>query len=330
MKRCRLTAIFVVAAIGGTVAVGCGDDPDQIDDGVEVAGIDVGGMRSPEAKGAIRVGLEHSTQRRLTAFTSKQDGDQRIALPRPKPPLKFDVDTLVKKALRAGPDERIATRDDVSGVHASIGPLVQRVREAVDTPARDARIAAGGGGVSELTSRRGVSVLGERLEAAVLALLARPRSGDEVEVPVKITEPEVTTRELAKEYPQLVSIDRATFTLRLYDHLKLAQKYTIAVGASGYDTPAGRYEIESKQVDPVWSVPNSDWTGDLAGAVIPPGPSNPLKARWMGFAGAAGIHGTDDAASLGTAASHGCIRMAVPDVVDLYERVSVGTPVYVS
>jgi lipoprotein-anchoring transpeptidase ErfK/SrfK len=81
------------------------------------------------------------------------------------------------------------------------------------------------------------------------------------------------------------------------------------------------------QVNPTWYVPNEEWAGELAGSVVPPGPENPLKARWMGFYGGAGIHGTDDLASLGTAASHGCIRMSIPDVTELYEQVSVGTPV---
>jgi lipoprotein-anchoring transpeptidase ErfK/SrfK len=78
------------------------------------------------------------------------------------------------------------------------------------------------------------------------------------------------------------------------------------------------------------TVPNSDWAGALAGRSIPPGPDNPLKARWLGFDGSAGIHGTEDVGSLDTAASHGCIRMAVPGVVDLYRHVDVGTPLYIS
>ena len=48
--------------------------------------------------------------------------------------------------------------------------------------------------------------------------------------------------------------------------------------------------------------------------MIPPGPDDPIKARWMGFYNGAGIHGTDEVASLGTAASHGCVRMSIPDV----------------
>ena len=69
---------------------------------------------------------------------------------------------------------------------------------------------------------------------------------------------------------------------------------------------------------------------DLAGTVVPGGtPENPLKARWMGIFDGAGIHGTDDVASLGSAASHGCVRMAVPDVIELYDRVDIGTPIYI-
>ena len=101
----------------------------------------------------------------------------------------------------------------------------------------------------------------------------------------------------------------------------MAKTYTVAIGAVGFDTPAGVYHIQNKAVDPVWTVPDSDWAGDLAGKTIPGGaPENPLKARWMGIFDGAGIHGTDDVASLGSAASHGCVRMAVPDVIDLYDQ----------
>jgi lipoprotein-anchoring transpeptidase ErfK/SrfK len=50
----------------------------------------------------------------------------------------------------------------------------------------------------------------------------------------------------------------------------------------------------------------------------------------MGIYNGAGIHGTDELSSLGSAASHGCIRMAIPDVIALYPQVSIGTPVYIA
>ncbi len=127
----------------------------------------------------------------------------------------------------------------------------------------------------------------------------------------------------------MIVVNRSNFTLQLYEDLKPTLNYTVAIGAVGFDTPVGLYEIQNKQVDPYWTVPNSDWAGSLAGQVIPPGPSNPLKARWMGIYNGAGIHGTDATYSLGSAASHGCVRMAIPDVEELYEHVDVGTPVYI-
>jgi len=151
------------------------------------------------------------------------------------------------------------------------------------------------------------------------------------EVPVATTTPKVTRDELAKKYPALIIVDRAAFKLRFYKHLKLAKTYPIAVGQVGLETPAGLYNIQNKGVNVPWSVPNSAWAGDLAGTVVPGGvPENPLKARWMGIFDGAGIHGTDQVGSLGTAASHGCVRMAIPDVIELYEKVQVGSPVYIA
>ena len=141
--------------------------------------------------------------------------------------------------------------------------------------------------------------------------------------------PAVTLAALRHRYPAYITIDRAAFTLRVYQRLRLVRTYPIAVGMQGLQTPAGLYHIQNKVVDPAWSVPNSPWAGSLAGQVIPPGPSDPLKARWMGLFNGAGIHGTDEVDSIGHAFSHGCVRMLIPDAIDLYDRVKVGTPVYI-
>jgi lipoprotein-anchoring transpeptidase ErfK/SrfK len=63
---------------------------------------------------------------------------------------------------------------------------------------------------------------------------------------------------------------------------------------------------------------------------VPPGPGNPLGTRWMGIsAPAVGIHGTPNAASIGYSASHGCVRMRIPDAEWLFQHVAVGTPVLI-
>ena len=102
-------------------------------------------------------------------------------------------------------------------------------------------------------------------------------------------------------------------------------------GIPNLEFSAGLYNIQNKAVNPAWHVPNSDWAGDLAGKVIAgDDPSNPIKARWMGIYDGAGIHGTDAEGSIGTAASHGCIRMRIPEVIELYDEVPVGAPVYIA
>ena len=75
---------------------------------------------------------------------------------------------------------------------------------------------------------------------------------------------------------------------------------------------------------------NSAWAVSLAGQTIAGDePNNPLKARWLGVNGSVGIHGTAEEWSIGSRASHGCIRMRVRDVVDLYPRVPLGAQVLI-
>jgi lipoprotein-anchoring transpeptidase ErfK/SrfK len=167
--------------------------------------------------------------------------------------------------------------------------------------------------------------LTRQLEAAVVDA-ASPRR---IVASVHTVAPKVPTKQVAARYPSYLTLDRSTFTLRLWKHLKLAKTYTVAVGMEGLETPEGLYAIQEKEENPVWHVPDSAWAGSLAGKTIPPGPEDPIKARWMGIYEGAGIHGTEETESLGHAASHGCIRMAIPDVEELYDQVEVGTPIFI-
>lgn len=122
-----------------------------------------------------------------------------------------------------------------------------------------------------------------------------------------------------------IVVDRGSHTLTLYRSGVVEKTYTVAVGSPKYPTPSGSFSIQSMQQNPTWTPPDSEWAKDAE--VIPPGPDNPLGTRWMAVAGTVGIHGTNSPESLGYSVSHGCIRMAIPDVEDLYDRVAVGTPV---
>jgi len=123
-----------------------------------------------------------------------------------------------------------------------------------------------------------------------------------------------------------IVVDLSEYSLRLYRDGRVVKRYRVAVGAPGFPTPTGDYTVVDKQVDPSWFPPDSPWAAGLG--PIPPGPGNPLGTRWIGTsAPAIGIHGTYASSSIGTAASHGCIRMNIKDVEELYEYVSLGMPV---
>jgi lipoprotein-anchoring transpeptidase ErfK/SrfK len=100
---------------------------------------------------------------------------------------------------------------------------------------------------------------------------------------------------------------------------KVVKIYSTAVGASASPSPAGKYTIVTRLTEPTWYG---------KGRIVPPGKNNPLGTRWLGLSVLGyGIHGTNNPASIGHSASHGCIRMRNRDVEELFEMVSVGDAV---
>ena len=111
-----------------------------------------------------------------------------------------------------------------------------------------------------------------------------------------------------------------------------ALRYTVGVGRAGWQW-AGTSAIEGKYLNPAWVPPAAikRERPDLP-TVIPGGsPANPMGVAAMTLAGGAyAIHGTNTPKLIGGFVSHGCIRMYNADVIDLYSRVSIGTPVVVT
>lgn len=331
--------VLVVAAVGAWAVDH--SKRDTIAHGVRVAGIDVGGMSAQEARTVLR---EQLLVRLRHPVVATYEG-RRIVLSAQRAGVAVNVESAVDDALARSRDGSFVSRvaREVTGgrVDADVEPrvvysrlavahFVAQVGDGFDRPPRDASIDFRPTSLAPVTAQRGVTVERRALRRAVVRALTSPDMSHNVPVRARTVAPKVTTAQLASKYPTVITVDRSTFRLRLWKNLKLVKTYTIAVGMAGLETPSGVYTINDKQVDPVWHVPDSAWAGDLAGRVIPPGPDNPIKARWMGIYDGAGIHGTTDVSSLGSAASHGCIRMAIPDVIDLYGRVPLGTTVYIA
>jgi hypothetical protein len=310
--------------------------------GIQTAGVDVGGLRAADA----RARLESELSRRLSRPVRLVYGDHRFLVRPAHAGLRVDIARMVDDAVRLSRAGGLAHRllRDVRGhrllasvplaagiSHSHVATVVTRVARVLDRPAHNARIVPRplATGVRIVPSEPGLAVKRPMLERSLTAALLRIDGSRTLEVPTRAVHPHLWTSTLPHHYSTLILVSRETFTLRLFKRLKLVKTYRIAVGRAGLETPAGFYEINDKQVNPSWHVPLSSWAGSLAGRVIPPGPDDPIKARWLGFYNGAGIHGTADTWSLGSAASHGCVRMAIPDVEQLYDLVPLHTPIYV-
>jgi lipoprotein-anchoring transpeptidase ErfK/SrfK len=342
------TRLFVLAGFLATVALGVfaaayfvdRAHKDTIAAGVRVNDVPIGGLKPARAEAKLRAALLDPLARPIRV----RYGHRHFTLTPKAAAVGIDIHGTVAAALarsREGGMFSRAWRDlkgdpvnaslaaDVTYSRAAIDRVVRRVQRKLNRPAKSAAVDLEHGSVEPTASVTGRRVKFNTLRKDLRKALLDPKAST-VRAHVKAVAPAVTSEQLADKYPHVIIVDRRAFTLRLYDHLKLEKTYGIAVGMAGLETPAGLYNIQDKQVNPSWHVPNSAWAGDLAGQVIPPGPQDPIKARWMGIYAGAGIHGTDEDGSIGSAASHGCIRMHIPDVIDLYDRVDVGDPVYIA
>jgi lipoprotein-anchoring transpeptidase ErfK/SrfK len=315
---------------------------DRIAKGVTIAGVPVGGLSKADA----RAKLDRDLISELNKPVKIHSGSHSWTLSARRAGVTVDAANMVSQAVEASREGSIFTRT-VRGLtggsvhreiplvlsysHGSIRKLTAQIRTTVNRAPRDATVTPGGEGLEQVPSAAGLTVENRKLAVRIQHALVARGGARSISVPARGVKPAVTTAQLAEKYPAYIVVNRDEFKLRFYEHLKLAKTYDVAVGMEGLETPAGLHHIEWEQVDPPWYVPKKAWAGKLAGTVVPPGPDDPLKARFMSIEGGAGIHGIDPSEydSIGHDASHGCVRMRIPDVIALYEKSPVGTPVYI-
>jgi lipoprotein-anchoring transpeptidase ErfK/SrfK len=288
--------------------------PNTIPAGVTIAGqVLVGGLSPAEATLAVREFFAQPLHLRVGKVTMRVTAK--------KLGWAAYVGDAVKRARSTRPGGNVPLK--VRAPLPRAKRYVERLAERFDRETRDARLLLRKGKpfvTKDRTGRRLKRVLATRAIFRSFKTHAR----EPIEVRFDTLKPKVTR----KGFGDVIVIDRGDNKLRYYRGAKLRRTFGVATGQAQYPTPLGQFEIVVKWRHPWWYPPASDWAKDAE--PIPPGPGNPLGTRWMGISSpAVGIHGTPDAASIGYSASHGCIRMLIPEVEWLFEQVEIGTPVFI-
>jgi lipoprotein-anchoring transpeptidase ErfK/SrfK len=329
---------IVLLALGGVALAAYRYDratADTILPGVAVAGVEVGGMTRAEAV----VAVETVAAVRLDTPISIAALDDNWTASPAELGQSADVEAAVDRAIEVSEstgffarvwhrlrDEPVDIAVDLpfETTGTSVQTLVSMIASEIASEPRDASVSVVEGETVFVHSRPG-HALGTNV--AFRRLLATLDGGAiEVRLPVKVVRPAVPDAKLGKT----IIVDRTTNELYFYNRFDLVHTYHVATAAAGYVTPAGDWTIVDKQEYPTWYNPAPDtWGADLP-ASIPPGPGNPLGTRAL-YLNAPGIriHGTYDVGSIGTYASHGCIRMLIADVEALYPLVPIGARVIV-
>jgi lipoprotein-anchoring transpeptidase ErfK/SrfK len=337
-------AAALVAAAAAIVIYDHGQK-DKIGKGVTIGGVDVSGMTRAQAEARLRahildplnqtITVDHDKQRwRLTAREAKVatnlDATVDEALARSK------EGNILQRTWRGVTGEKLDARiqPEVTFSDAAVIRLLDRVRQAVNRPSMNATIKFSVNGPHTTPSHEGLAVDATTLHQKIKAALVSPTASRRFSAATEHVKPKVTTDAILAQNATSLVVNRGAFKLTVYNKTKVVKSYSVAIGAVGRDTPAGLYHIQNKAVNPAWTEPNSDWVPEAdRGKVVPGGSAeNPLKARWLGIFNGAGIHGVDPSeyGTIGHAASHGCVRMRIADVVDLYPRIPVGAPIFIA
>ena len=302
--------------------------------GVTVAGVDVGGMTRDEAIAAVKATTEPKLRRGVFVV----GGGKRW----PVTPAGLGHDAGVEEAVGkavAGPElssfkdfwHRLTNKPVALSVDVALAEDNAKVTRFVRALAPKLAVAPTNAAIKLVDGRvvKQKAKDGRELDVEATArALAKGLRGNarKVKLVTRSVDPKITNDKLGKTIAINLSTNRLTF----YDGLKARKVYPVATGQPSFPTPQGTWEVVYKRMHPTWTNPAPDgWGADMPKS-IPPGPGNPLGTRAMSL-NASGIliHGTYASYSIGSYASHGCIRMLLSDVEALYPRVPEGTPVLI-
>jgi lipoprotein-anchoring transpeptidase ErfK/SrfK len=335
MRRSLVLALALLALLAAPAAAQQPAEEPVIPPGAKAGGLDVGGLPLSQAAAKLDAAFGPALARDIELRVA----GRRFRLTNADLGFSFDAlrtarrANVAARAAQPGPDGTVAVDVPLAAEVAGrrLAARVAAIDAATTKPARDATVRITLRHMRVRKARDGASLAPKKLAALITAAAISPSAPRVLRATRDVAHAQVRVTDLKRgRYATVITIDQSHFRLRLFKRLKLSKSYGVAVGQPAYPTPNGLFSIVNKAVNPTWTVPDSPWAGALRNESVPGGSAqNPLKARWMGIVNGVGIHGTADSWSIGSRASHGCIRMTVSDVVDLYPRVPVGTPVLI-
>jgi lipoprotein-anchoring transpeptidase ErfK/SrfK len=316
MKRLSLLISIVAGLLVAGVAASvlpAADEPVAIPVGVTIGGVQVGGLAPDAAAAAVQQTFDTPLELQVGTTRVLVTPDVLGAAP--------IVDKAIERALAAQPNTAIAL--GVSIVPGTPAGFVATLAKRYDRAAVDSKLS-----LRHLRPWLSKELAGRKLvqRQSVRTIAAALTGGTRTSIVLTQTtlRPKITRR----NYGPVIVIRRKSNRLFLYDGSRYRRFFAVATGQQQYPTPLGRFSIVVKWRNPWWYPPNSPWAqGEKP---IPPGPDNPLGTRWMGLsAPGVGIHGTPSDASIGYSASHGCVRMHIPQAEWLFNHVEIGTTVFI-
>jgi hypothetical protein len=318
MRRALLLLLLTTLGLAFAAPTYAQTPPEPvIADDVTIVGVEVGGLTAEQAAAVVQTAFDQRLVLRLRlrtlAVSPRTFSHARVAL--------AVQGALAAPAHTAVPLEVVVTQWKLRRWTKALAKNFYRARKNTTVLLRKLR--------PYLTEPKpGRALLKYRTRRLLTAALVHHRRGP-LSLPTRDIKPKVTRWNFGKA----IVIRRDSKRLILYRSngrawMPAVRAFGVATGMAAYPTPLGHFHIATMQRNPWWYPPDAGWAADAS--PIPPGPGNPLGTRWMGLSvGGVGIHGTPDAASIGYSASHGCIRMRIPEAEWLFERVSVGTAVFI-
>jgi len=302
-------------------------------EGTQIAGIDVSNRTRPWAAKRVRQEVAEPLLSPLKVTYRQREwtlDTNEIA--------QVDIDGMVDEAYRAGWDQGVFQRVyrrwlgepmkvDVKVRfeydRGAMGKFVSKLAKEVNRKPVDARQYVEGHKIKISPSREGYALY--RKDTFDRVSQALPSGKRQLSLNVAVLKPKVTKT----AFKHALFLNLSENRLYLYTYDKITKSYRVATGAPGFRTPTGDWKIVNKRFRPTWVNPHEAWSAGMPDRILP-GPGNPLGTRALDLnAPAIRIHGTYASGSIGSYASHGCIRMRIPESEDLFPRVDVGTPVYI-